>query len=252
MSLEATLWAWKAPVNTAAQRLVLLSLADRAGENHTCFPSAQRLVNDTLLNRKTVLKAVSDIIALGLVADTGKRVGNGVRVLQLIGVTSREGHVNWSDPKNGTGGKNGTSPKSGTGTSPENGMPTDPKIGIQNLSMNLSMNLSVAHEWIPELEQLCVILSTKGRGSKALKAIIELPSFEFELGAFNAHFSGRVMSGNKKLYAFADWIDDKYVRYVKQNPEYGTQTPTQPEQQDQPAAPVFKGVAKKFKGMSND
>ncbi|MCG6630668.1 helix-turn-helix domain-containing protein, partial [Acinetobacter baumannii] len=33
MSLDATLWAWKAPVNSATQRLVLVSLADRAGED---------------------------------------------------------------------------------------------------------------------------------------------------------------------------------------------------------------------------
>ena len=218
MSLEATLWAWKAPVNNSSQRLVLLSLADRAGENHTCFPSAQRLVRDTMLNRKTVLKAISDVIALGLVVDTGKRVGNGVRVLQLIGVGNREGFVDLTDPKNGTGGKNGTDPKNGT--------PTDPKNGTQNLSINLSMNLYNKHEWIPEIEKLCVVLSQKGY-QQQLKAIIELPSFEFELGAFNAHYSGRMMTDNKKLYSFVDWIAGKYERHIKQNPEYSIQAFTQ-------------------------
>ena len=206
MSLEATLWAWKAPVNNSSQRLVLLSLADRAGENHTCFPSAQRLVKDTMLNRKTVLKAISDVIALGLVVDTGKRVGNGVRVLQLIGVGNREGFVDLTDPKNG--------------------MPTDPKNGTQNLSINLSMNLYNKHEWIPEIEKLCVVLSQKGY-QQQLKAIIELPSFEFELGAFNAHYSGRMMTDNKKLYSFVDWIAGKYERHIKQNPEYSIQAFTQ-------------------------
>ena len=218
MSLEATLWAWKAPVNNSSQRLVLLSLADRAGENHTCFPSAQRLVKDTMLNRKTVLKAISDVIALGLVVDTGKRVGNGVRVLQLIGVGNREGFVDLTDPKNGTGGKPHTDPK--------NGMPTDPKNGTQNLSINLSMNLYNKHEWIPEIEKLCVVLSQKGY-QQQLKAIIELPSFEFELGAFNAHYSGRMMTDNKKLYSFVDWIAGKYERHIKQNPEYSIQAFTQ-------------------------
>ena len=218
MSLEATLWAWKAPVNNSSQRLVLLSLADRAGENHTCFPSAQRLVKDTMLNRKTVLKAISDVIALGLVVDTGKRVGNGVRVLQLIGVGNREGFVDLTDPKNGTGGKPHTDPKIG--------MPTDPKIGTQNLSINLSMNLYNKHEWIPEIEKLCVVLSQKGY-QQQLKAIIELPSFEFELGAFNAHYSGRMMTDNKKLYSFVDWIAGKYERHIKQNPEYSIQAFTQ-------------------------
>ena len=226
MSLEATLWAWKAPVNNSSQRLVLLSLADRAGENHTCFPSAQRLVRDTMLNRKTVLKAISDVIALGLVVDTGKRVGNGVRVLQLIGVGNREGFVDLTDPKNGTGGKPHTDPKNGMPTDPKNGMPTDPKNGTQNLSINLSMNLYNKHEWIPEIEKLCVVLSQKGY-QQQLKAIIELPSFEFELGAFNAHYSGRMMTDNKKLYSFVDWIAGKYERHIKQNPEYSIQAFTQ-------------------------
>ena len=171
-----------------------------------------------MLNRKTVLQAISDVIALGLVVDTGKRVGNGVRVLQLIGVGNREGFVDLTDPKNGTGGKNGTDPK--------NGMPTDPKNGTQNLSINLSMNLYNKHEWIPEIEKLCVVLSQKGY-QQQLKAIIELPSFEFELGAFNAHYSGRMMTDNKKLYSFVDWIAGKYERHIKQNPEYSIQAFTQ-------------------------
>ena len=236
MSLEATLWAWKAPVNNSSQRLVLLSLADRAGENHTCFPSAQRLVRDTMLNRKTVLKAISDVIALGLVVDTGKRVGNGVRVLQLIGVGNREGFVDLTDPKNGTGGKNSTDPK--------NGMPTDPKNGTQNLSINLSMNLYNKHEWIPELEKLCTVLSQKGY-QQQLKAIIELPSFEFELGAFNAHYSGRMMTDNKKLYSFVDWIAGKYERHIKQNPEYEVAPTKTDAQPDQPQAQV-RAVPKKY------
>lgn len=37
MSVDATRWAWSAPVKSSTQRLVLLSLADRAGEYHTCF-----------------------------------------------------------------------------------------------------------------------------------------------------------------------------------------------------------------------
>ncbi|MFW1853540.1 helix-turn-helix domain-containing protein, partial [Acinetobacter guillouiae] len=42
MSVDALNWAWSAPVESSAQRLVLLSLADRAGEHHTCYPSNSR------------------------------------------------------------------------------------------------------------------------------------------------------------------------------------------------------------------
>lgn len=34
MSLDATVWAWKAAVSGASERLVLLALADRAGDDH--------------------------------------------------------------------------------------------------------------------------------------------------------------------------------------------------------------------------
>ncbi|MFN4187680.1 MAG: helix-turn-helix domain-containing protein, partial [Acinetobacter johnsonii] len=46
MSIDATRWAWTAPVNNSSQRLVLLSLADRAGEEHTAWPSIDRLAKD--------------------------------------------------------------------------------------------------------------------------------------------------------------------------------------------------------------
>ena len=42
MSLDATLWAWKQKLKPA-QKLLLLSLADRAGENMECYPSVKRL-----------------------------------------------------------------------------------------------------------------------------------------------------------------------------------------------------------------
>ncbi|HEO1774362.1 helix-turn-helix domain-containing protein [Acinetobacter baumannii] len=139
MSLDATLWAWKAPVNSATQRLVLVSLADRAGEDFTCYPSAERLHRDTLLNRKTILKVISDLIELGLVLDTGKKIGNGVRVLKLVGVDCRENQP--TSTEIGTGTKIGTGTEIGIPTNPKNGTSTHPNFGIQNLPMNLPKNL---------------------------------------------------------------------------------------------------------------
>lgn len=56
MSLDATIWAWKAEVESSTQRLILLSLADRAGEDHKCYPSIMRMVKDTKMNRKTIIE----------------------------------------------------------------------------------------------------------------------------------------------------------------------------------------------------
>lgn len=267
MSIDATNWAWSAPVKSSPQRLILLSLADRAGEDHKCYPSNKRIAEDTVLNIKTVQKVVNELIELGLVSDTGERKGHTkqVRVLQLIGVSSREdnrpniGTVKQTQKRNnteiGNDTNNGLVKDDQTnpnleGNEPKNGICNEPKFGIGNLPMNLSMNLVCEHDWIPNQKILADKIKIAGH-EQNLKSIFELPNFEFELSSFNSHFDGRVLSESQKLHKFTAWIIDKFVQYKKQNPEYGIQAPAQPEQQDQPA-PVFKGVAKKFKGMSND
>ena len=92
MSVDATRWAWLAPVKSSTQRLVLLSLADRAGEYHTCFPSVARITKDTKLNRKTIMKVIGELIELGLVEDTGHKKGTTKQVIvyRLLGIKTRE------------------------------------------------------------------------------------------------------------------------------------------------------------------
>lgn len=99
MSIDATSWAWKAPVQSCSQRIVLLALADRAGEDHTAWPSAERLHQDTCLNIKTIPKVLKELTGLGLIMDTGERKGSSRRVVvyRLIGVVDR-----MNPPKNGT------------------------------------------------------------------------------------------------------------------------------------------------------
>lgn len=250
MSVDATRWAWAAPVKNAPQRLILLSLADRSGEDHKCYPSNKRLADDTVLNLKTVQKAVNELIEMGLIFDTGERKGNTkqVRVLQLIGVHSRE----YNQPNNGVvkqtqkrvNTKNGNDTENGLvkppitnpnleDNEPKNGICNEPKNGLGNLSLNLSMNLSSEHDWIPDQNQLIAVLNSAGQ-QQNLKLIFGLPDFEFQLGAFNTHFDGLVLSDSKKLYKFANWIIDKFQRHQKQNPDYVTQTESKPEQQNQP------------------
>lgn len=139
MSVDATRWAWSADVSSSTKKLILLSLADRAGEDHTCFPSVMRMVRDTKLNRKTVLTAISDLIDDGLVLDTGERKGNGVRVLKLVGVLGRESE---DYPRKTTSPKIGTGTEIGTGTGTEIGTGTGTVFGTQNLKGNLKRNLT--------------------------------------------------------------------------------------------------------------
>ena len=138
MSVDAIRWAWGIELNSATKRLVLLALADRAGEEHTCFPSTKRVVKDTCLDRKTILKAITEMIEEGLIFDTGERKGNGVRVLKLVGVLGRE---NETHPNKTTDPKIGTSTEIGITTYPKNGIATDPNFGTQNLKGNLKENL---------------------------------------------------------------------------------------------------------------
>lgn len=137
MSIDATKWAWSAPVESASQRVVLLALADRAGEEHTCWPSTTRVQKDTCLDLKTVKATITRLIEIGLLADTGERKGSTgrVRVLRLIGVSGREE----MNPKTESFQKRNDS-ENGSLNEPKNGTMNRPKNGSQNLSGNLSKN----------------------------------------------------------------------------------------------------------------
>lgn len=227
MSFNATQWAWNASVNTSSQRLVLLALADRAGVENTAWPSIQRLARDTLLDKKTVQKVIVELIKFGLIRDTGQRKGTTkkVRVLQLLVVMNfdktliKKNSSSFSNDHEDIGEKN---PKNGKLNESKIGLSNDPQIGMQNLPLNLSLNLSRAHDWVPELNQLINVLNSAGQ-QQNLRLILELPDFDFQLGAFNAHFNGRDMSDEKKLYSFATWVIDKFERYTRSNPEYLSQ-----------------------------
>ncbi|WP_438436565.1 helix-turn-helix domain-containing protein [Kluyvera georgiana] len=111
MSRAATDWAWALELK-ASQKLLMLSLADRADESHCCYPSIQRLVKDTGMDRKTIGKWVGQMIDDGLITDTGERKGKTkqVRVLRL------NIEVKEAQKRNST--ENGNDPKFGHETSP--------------------------------------------------------------------------------------------------------------------------------------
>lgn len=148
MSRKATDWAWSLSVKPASLKLLLLSMADRADEYHRCYPSIARLVRDTGLNTKTVQKGINDLIAMGVICDTGERVGptRRVRVLQLLitqnnpenGVIRNTRNApksgEFNDTKKGNIPKTGNIPKNGTLNDPKNGTLNDPNIGVQNRS----------------------------------------------------------------------------------------------------------------------
>jgi hypothetical protein len=156
MSVDATQWAWKIVGIKSSVKMVLLAMADRAGEDHTCYPSIMRLEKDTCLDDKTITTAISKLIELGLIIDTGNRVGTTkkVRVFKLIGVEERHTYKNpkkeessectqnrsYSNaPENGclNAPENGclNAPENGCLNAPENGCLNAPENGLQNLSI---------------------------------------------------------------------------------------------------------------------
>ncbi|MDC5522408.1 helix-turn-helix domain-containing protein [Acinetobacter baumannii] len=222
MSLDATIWAFKAEVKTSSQRLVLLALADRAGESHKCYPSIKRMVKDTVLNRKTVIKVLDELEAISLIRFTGEITGNGVKVYQLIGVMGRE-EDSVTSPKNGTGtnngtssnfgtgSKNGTSTNIGTATSPKNGTETSTNIGTQNLSRNLSDESKNKKTWL-SLKKLReeILLATDQETYEQIK---NATWFDRELRAFELYNAEKNLCDELMHYHFADWLINACGKY---------------------------------------
>jgi len=235
MSLDASIWAFKAEVKTSSQRLVLLALADRAGESHKCYPSIKRMVKDTLLNRKTIIKVLDELEAGSFIKFTGEITGNGVKVYQLIGVMGREEN-DLTNPKKGTstnngtssnfgtGSKSGTSTNNGTATSPKNGTETSTNIGTQNLSGNLSIESINKKTWL-SLKKLGeeIRLATDQETYERIK---NATWFDRELRAFELYNAEKNLCDELMNYHFADWLINacgKYqAREQSKNPKAGT------------------------------
>lgn len=147
MSRAATDWAWSIDPGKAPLKLILLSMADRADEEHCCYPSIDRLVRDTSLNKKTVQAGINELAKLGLIKDTGERKGptRRVRVFRLmlnLQSTQKRNHTKngniksqCNEPKNGNVTENGNIPENGTLNDPENGFLNVPENGVQNRSL---------------------------------------------------------------------------------------------------------------------
>lgn len=236
MSLDATIWAFKAEVKTSSQRLVLLALADRAGESHKCYPSIKRMVKDTVLNRKTVIKVLDELEAISFIRFTGEITGNGVKVYQLIGVMGREendltspkkgtGTNNGTSSNFGTGSKNGTSTNNGSTTSPKNGTETSPNIGTQNLSGNLSIESKNKKTWL-SLKKLGeeIRLATDQETYEQIK---NATWFDRELRAFELYNAEKNLCDELMYYHFADWLINACGKYQAREQSKNSKAATQ-------------------------
>ena len=229
MSLDATIWAWRADVDSSTQRLILLSLADRAGEDHKCYPSIMRMVKDTKMNRKTIIKVLDSLEEKSLIKFTGKIIGNGVKVYQLLGVVGREDEP--TSTKKGTSGKNGTSSNLGTGsnigtstengtsTSPKNGTETSTEIGTQNLPRNLPIESKNKKDWLCSKKLREEI--TLADDSIEPETLMTAKWLAREKRAFEIYNQDKTICDELLNFYFADWLLHAYRTKYSQETKTG-------------------------------
>ena len=234
MSLDATIWAWNAEVKSGSERLILLSLADRAGETHKCYPSIMRMVKDTKMNRKTIIKVLDELEQKSLIKFTGEIVGNGVKVYQLLGVNGREEIK--SSAKKGTSGKKGTSTnlgtgsnigtstENGTGSSPKNGTETSTVFGTQNLPMNLPLESKNKKDWFcfKKLREEIYLADD----SIDFESIMNSKWAEREKRAFEIYNAEKTMSDDLMIYHFTDWLINAYRTKYSNNQNSTSEKPS--------------------------
>lgn len=228
MSLDATIWAWKTRqkktiggASKPLKKLVLLALADRAAEDHSCFPSVSRLVDDTEMDRKTILKIIDELIFDGLIQDTGERKGRTkqVKVYRLIGVNGREIGLEIDSFDGENTGLN--SPKYGTVPNTEqfqvsaervpNFRGKSPKFGTRNLSSNLLKESKNKKDWFcwKKLEFELSYL----QDPNMIDEIKKSSWFEREKTAFENFNAETNLSDDMMIYHFADKLVQAVAKY---------------------------------------
>ena len=76
MSFQSMAWATSQKLEHATDKYLLIMLANYANSDGECYPSIERISEDTAMDRKTVMRCFANLIELGLIVDTGKRVGS--------------------------------------------------------------------------------------------------------------------------------------------------------------------------------
>ena len=84
MSIRAINWALNEVTDiTATQKAILISLADRANEDHQCWPSYDDICERSCANRKTVVKALRDLEQKGHITRVRRYSASTVYTLSI-------------------------------------------------------------------------------------------------------------------------------------------------------------------------
>ena len=111
VGVEATRRAWTVELSSAAQRLVLLCIARYADDQQKSFPSVEKICADTLLNRKTVFKAIKELQSLGVLSVSKRQQcnSNSYSITSAGSTENGSTEIGMSQKRNVGSTKNGTS-----------------------------------------------------------------------------------------------------------------------------------------------
>ena len=70
MSVKCSTWAWGLAISNSSRKLVLLALADRANDDGECWLGMASLEAKCSMSRRTVIRALADLEAAGLIGDS--------------------------------------------------------------------------------------------------------------------------------------------------------------------------------------
>ena len=231
MSLDATVWAWKKKFtqekggsSPALKKLVLLSMADRADEQHCCFPSSTRLADDCQINKKTLFKILDELSSEGLIFDTGERKGKTKQVIvyRLIGVQGRENTVPTlelldSESLDAQGEDSQTVPTMEQYQHFQQTVPTIPpnstNVGTRNLSSNLSEESKNKNTWLcfKKLREE-ILLSDR---SVNFDQLVMESWYHRELRAFELNNASKNLCDDLLIFHFADWLLNAKAKYER-------------------------------------
>lgn len=82
MSLRLIVWARSQRLGDPMAKSVLAALAERAGDDFTCYPSVRRICEDTDISERTVREKIGKLIDLGLVKRLEKPGRSSVYMLR--------------------------------------------------------------------------------------------------------------------------------------------------------------------------
>ncbi|WP_284088584.1 helix-turn-helix domain-containing protein [Acinetobacter pittii] len=231
MSLDATVWAWKKKFtqakggsSPALKKLVLLSMADRADEQHCCYPSSTRLADDCQINKKTLFKILDELCSEGLIFDTGERKGRTKQVIvyRLIGVQGRENTVPTleqldAESLDTQGEDSQTVPTLEQYQHFQQTVPTIPvnstNVGTRNLSSNLSDESKNKKTWLcfKKLREE-ILLSDK---SVDFDQLVMESWYHRELRAFELNNTSKNLCDDLLIFHFADWLLNAKAKYER-------------------------------------